>query len=141
MAGYTFDEQSVRRIGQAVRRVEAHGLGGGASARRPGQPPLRITLGDEDPSTAGRFTWSLATDASVGQSYSDKPAVKLGSGDAAEGDEVLAWHSALDDGTPCLYFQVGGGGGGGLPAGSGQYKVLQLNASNEPIWDYVRFAP
>lgn len=25
-----------------------------------------------------------------------------------------------------------------LPAGTGQYKVLQLDGSNEPIWDYVR---
>jgi len=28
--------------------------------------------------------------------------------------------------------------GSGLPSGSGQYKVLQLNASNQAVWDYPR---
>lgn len=40
------------------------------------------------------------------------------------------------DGGP--FWAVVGGGGGGLPEGSGQYKVLQLDGSDVAHWDYVR---
>jgi len=34
----------------------------------------------------------------------------------------------------CQWVQVSGN----LPAGTGQYKVLQLDASDLPVWDWVR---
>jgi hypothetical protein len=36
------------------------------------------------------------------------------------------------------FWVVVGGGGSGLPDGTGQYKVLQLDADDEPHWDWVR---
>lgn len=62
MATYSFDEQSVKRIGEAVRKVER--MGGDRN-----QPPVQYETQTESFRTVirGQFTgeWAISTDAEV----------------------------------------------------------------------------
>ncbi len=55
-----------------------------------------------------------------------------------EHDILAASFEGLNASDNAVWVIVAGGAASGLPSGTGQYKVLQLNGDDEPVWDWVR---
>lgn len=85
-----------------------------------GACPVQISIADESHGTAD---------------VADGDAAKLVSQNGT-GTVTILWAEA-GTGTKWALIRFGGVGSS-LPAGSGQYKVLQLDALDQPVWDYVK---
>ena len=162
--GYTLDERSVRRTAAAVADAEAARRRGGVDlgptpARRPPRDDaIWAKLTDVSKDANGRWSYGwyevYLSAAGYGQwaavpngaSYSRFGKALNGADDeqgAADAHRVAArivvrlrWVPSDEAGGGQYWFTASTGSA--LPPGLGQFKVLQLNADNVPIWDWVR---